>query len=166
MSICSIRNIVLVFGFSLMSLSSCIKEEIHVYEINEVELYSSASEKENLKTDEQFLSILYTDLFERSISNQQMERLYETYSSIGDKSLAVDMITKSLITSNSAKIPSDAEMRGDPKAFVEQAFKKFYVRKPTEQEVWFLKNQIEKNDELTAVDIYYAMLTADEYRYY
>ncbi|MDZ7847128.1 MAG: hypothetical protein U5L96_10355 [Owenweeksia sp.] len=40
---------------------SCKKEVVHQYEIEEVTLYTSASEKKNLKTDEQFIAILYTD---------------------------------------------------------------------------------------------------------
>ena len=48
---------VLLFG------SACMREVVDQYQVNDINLYSSASEKKNLKTDEQFISILYTDLF-------------------------------------------------------------------------------------------------------
>jgi hypothetical protein len=156
-----------VWGFlGLILLSACKKDVITQYQIRDVALYSSASEKKNLKSDEQFISIMYTDIFEKSISNEQMLSMNKAYTSIGDKSLIIDILTKGLLTDQGAKIPSMAQMRANPKAFVEETYKRFLIRLPSPQEEWFLMNQINNNSKLEPIDIYYAMLTSEEYRYY
>ena len=66
----------------------------------------------------------------------------------------------------SANIPTIAEMRAEPETFVQDTYKRFLVRLPSKQEEWFLINQIANNNKLEPVDIYYAVLTSDEYRYY
>lgn len=164
MSISSIKS---ALAIALVVLaSSCKREVVKQYDINDVNLYTSASEKKNLKTDEQFISILYTDLFETSISNTKLQQLNQAYTSMGDKSLVIDILIKSLLADPGAMLPTEQDMRNEPEAFVEETYKKLLVRKPTAQEQWFLVNQIEKNTDLEPIDIYYAMLTSDEYRYY
>lgn len=164
MNISSIKKYLAV---SIVLISfACKREVIQQYEINEVNLYTSASEKKNLKTDEQFISILYSDLFETGISNAKLQELNQAYTSIGDKYLVIDILIKSLMTDPGAKIPSESAMRSNPKDFVEKAYKNLLVRKPTPQEEWFLVNHIEKEKDLTPVDVYYSILTCDEYRYY
>ncbi len=146
---------------------SCSKEIIKEYEINDVTLYTSASEKKNLKSDEQFIAILYTDIYGKSISNSEFKALQKAYTSLGDKKIIIDiMIKASLADTVSAEIPTLSTMQSDPVAFVDDTYKRFLVRKPTQQETWFLVNQIEKNNGLKPIDIYYAMLTSEEYRYY
>lgn len=153
-------------GLMAILSTGCQKQVVTQYEIEDVELYSSASEKKNLKSDEQFISILYTDIFGKSITNGEMQTMNEAYTSIGDKSLIIDILIKSLLTDSSADIPGDSEMRANPSEFVKTTYKRFLVRKPTKQEEWFLVNQINQNKDLKTVDIYYALLTGDEYRYY
>ncbi len=145
---------------------SCQKEVVTQYQIRDVALYSSASEKKNLKSDEQFISIMYTDIFEKSITNEQLLSMNRAYTSIGDKSLIIDILIKGLLADQSAKIPSMAAMRAEPEKFVEETYKRFLIRLPSKQEEWFLVNQIANNSKLEPIDIYYAILTSDEYRYY
>ena len=147
-------------------LFSCQREVVEQYKLNDVNLYSSASEKKNLKTDEQFISILYTDLFGKSIDNEELKRLNKAYSSLGDKSLVIDIMIRSMLVNSDAIIADKNAMRARPEEFIEETYKRFLVRTPNEQEKWFLKNRIESNQELNPVDIYYALLTSDEYRYY
>ncbi len=146
--------------------TSCKKDMVTQYQIRDVELYSSASDKKNLKSDEQFISIMYTDIFEKSISNEQLLSMNKAYTSIGDKSLIIDILIKSLLADQSASIPTIAEMRADPETFVQDTYKRFLVRLPSKQEQWFLTNQIANNNKLEPIDIYYAVLTSEEYRYY
>ena len=90
----------------------------------------------------------------------------QAYTSIGDKSLIIDILIKSLLSDSAAEVPTDTEMRQDVEKFIEETYKRFLVRKPTKQEQWFVSNQIAKNPSLKPVDIYYSLLTSDEYRYY
>lgn len=145
---------------------SCKREVTKQYAIDEVELYTSASEKKNLKTDEQFISILYSDLFGTAITNTKLQELNQAYTSMGDKFLIIDILIKSMLADPAAQVPTKAAMDAQPESFVETAYKTLLVRNPTKQEEWFLVNQIEKNKTLEPIDIYYAILTSDEYRYY
>ena len=167
MSISSIRHIIHTCTLVLLVLlTSCKREVVEVYEIDDINLYTSASEKKNLKTDEQFISILYTDLFAQSIDNTELNKLNTAYSSMGDKSLVIDIIIRGLLTNSNAIVSTNTEMRADPDLFIEETYKRFFVRKPNEQEKWFLRNKIQENPALKPVDVYYALLTSDEYRYY
>jgi hypothetical protein len=160
----SIRSVSWLLALALVL--GCTKEEIKVYEVKPVTLYQSASEKSSLKSDDQFLAILFTDLYGKSISAQEMAILVKAYSSFGDKSLVINMMTKSMLADPSSSKPTDAAMRADVGAFVEETFMRFYVRKPTEQERWFFINRIEQDIQLRPIDIYYVLITANEYRYY
>lgn len=165
-SLTDILKVRLWCGLALLMATGCHKEVVKQYQIEDVKLYSSASEKKNLKSDEQFISILYTDLYGKSISNQELVNMNQAYTSIGDKSLIIDILIKSLLSDSAAEVPTDTEMRQDVAKFIEETYKRFLVRKPTKQEQWFLSNQIAKNPSLKPVDIYYSLLTSDEYRYY
>lgn len=155
-----------LYGCGLLLAVSCTKEEVKVFEVNPVTLYQSASEKSSLKSDDQFLAILFTDLYGKSISAQEMAVLVKAYSSFGDKSLVINMMTKSMLADPNSNKPSNADMRSDIASFVEEAFMRFYVRKPTEQERWFFINRIEQDTVLRPIDVYYVLITANEYRYY
>lgn len=115
-------------------LAGCQKEVVKQYQINEVNLYTSASEKKNLKTDEQFISILYTDVFGQAISNSDMQTLNRAYTSMGDKSLVIDILIKSMLSNTAAIITTDTEMRAGAETFVADTYKRFLVRKPSAQE--------------------------------
>ncbi len=150
----------------VFTLAACQREVVKQYEVEEITLYSSASEKQNLKSHDQFISILYTDVYGQSISNGEMQALKTAYTSLGDKSLVIEIMIKSLLADSRAKIPSRAEMLADPEAFVEDSYKRFLVRKPSPQESWYLLSEINNNETLSPLDIYFAMLTSEEYRYY
>ncbi|MDZ7847127.1 MAG: hypothetical protein U5L96_10350 [Owenweeksia sp.] len=49
---------------------------------------------------------------------------------------------------------------------MEDTYKRLLVRKPSKQESWYLVNEIANNSKLAPIDIYYTMLTSEEYRYY
>lgn len=164
MSTSSIRIWILAALFAIGV--SCKREVTKQYEIDEVNLYTSASEKKNLKSDEQFISILYSDLFGTAITNSKLQELNQAYTSLGDKSLIIDILIKSMLADPGALVPTTQAMRDEPEYFVQTAYKTLLVRKPTKQEEWFLINQIEKNEALEPMDIYYSMLTSEEYRYY
>ena len=167
MSISSIKYTgLLSFLVLYLLLVGCKQEVINQYEINDVNLYTSASEKKNLKTDEQFISILYTDLFGKSIDNNELKKLNTAYSSLGDKVLVIDIMIRSMLSNSQAIVSTNTQMRARPDDFIVETYKRFMVRQPTEQEKWFLRDRIKNNAAMKPIDIYYALLTSDEYRYY
>lgn len=161
------KKIVLPVCIVLVLLQfSCNKEQRAIYQVQEQELYQNSSEKKNLKTTTQFISIAYNDLFGTNITSAELTRLDVAYQSLGDKSVLEDMIVKSLINRGGVQVVSNTVMRADVAAFVESIYLRFYNRKPNEFEAWKMKDLIEKNTDVTPQMIYYSMMTSEEYRFY
>ena len=145
---------------------ACTKHKVNEYEINEVVVTTNHNNKKNLKSDLQFISIMYSDLVGNTIPSKKLKNLTTAYNSFGDKNIIIDRITRNFLLDPSADIPDDLEMRSDVKQFIKDTYKKFYVRNPNEAEIWYLEKSINENLDLTATDIYYAFLTSEEYKYY
>jgi len=156
---------ILALAFLLLQ-TSCNKEKRYIYQVQEQELYQSSAQKQNLKTTDQFISIAYSHLFGISITNNELTQYNVSLQALGDKATMQDMIVKSMINRPSVQLISNADMRLDIPAFVEQTYLRFYNRKPNEFERWKMKDLIEKNADVTPRMICYSMMTADEYRYY
>lgn len=147
-------------------LVACSAEDIYLYEVNQVSVSQSGVDKANQKSDIEFLSLAYADLFGSTISAQQLNSMVAAYSSMGDKTLIADMIIRNLLQVPGAQVPTNAQMRADVDAFINDTYKKFFIRDPGEYERWYLHKFITEDPEVTPVMVYYAFLTSDEYRYY
>lgn len=155
--------------FSLIAilwLSACQKEDVYLYEVDQVSVNQPGVNKANQKSDLEFLSLAYADLFGTTISADNLNIMVQAYASMGDKNLIADIIIRNLLNTPGARIPTDAEMRADVDGFISETYKKFYIREPGEYEVWYLKQLIEEDSDFSPEMIYYAFLTSDEYRYY
>ena len=150
----------------LSTLISCQSDHLYLYEVNPVEVKKDGVKKQNLKSDLEFLSLAYTDLFGQTLPDALLNRMVGAYASVGDKSLIADIIIRNLLNRPEAQIPDNTDMRADVKGFVIGTYKKFYVREPGEYERWYFENLINSNPDITPEIIYYAFLTSDEYRYY
>jgi len=125
----------------LCLLSACKQtEDLYIYEVNNVEVNQADVEKVNLKTDLEFVSIVYSDLFGSTLPAEELSQLVRTYNSMGDKKLVEDMIIKDLLTRSDVDMPTSADMFADSEQFVKDTYKRFYTRVPSEYELWFLKN--------------------------
>ncbi|MEL6649211.1 MAG: hypothetical protein AAFQ87_00255 [Bacteroidota bacterium] len=154
----------LVLGLSLVACQG--GQDVYLYEVNEVDIRSTNLEKNNLKSDLEFLSLVYSDLFGTTVPENTLTQMLNSYNSIGDKTLIADYLIRNMLNAPNAGVPSDQEMRGDVEAFIGATYKKFYVREASEYERWYLKQAIEQDPDLSPEQIYYAFLTSDEYRYY
>lgn len=147
-------------------LVSCDQEDIYLYEVNPVEVNQTGVEKVNQKSDLEFLSLAYADLFGTTISSSELNVMVQAYESMGDKTLIADIIIRNLLNTQGAKIPTNAEMRNDLDGFINDTYKKFFIRLPGEYEIWYLKQLITEDSDFSPEMVYYAFLTSDEYRYY
>lgn len=93
-----------------------------------------------------------------------MEDLKKIYESFGDKGVAEDLIIKNFLNDNSVQIPTNQEMEENISLFVTNAYKKVFNRAPNEAELWFLKDCIEKDSNISPEVVYYALMTSNEYR--
>jgi hypothetical protein len=150
----------------LIVFTSCKKETEYIYEVNDVQVSQENIGKGFPKSTIEFLSIAYSDIFGNTISQNQLNRLSLLYLAFGDKKLLEDLLIKNMINRPESLLPSNQTMRADVDLFVVNAYQKLYNRSPNELEVFTLKKNINENAQMTAVMVYYAMMTSDEYRYY
>jgi hypothetical protein len=157
---------VICFALSFIILTSCREDKSFLYEVNPVKVGQSGSDKNNVKTTIEFISIAYSDLFGTSITQQDLTKLSVAYNSFGDKKLIEDMIIRNFIKKPGIQMPTKVQMQNDIPAFVSNTYKRFYNREANEFELWYLKNEIEKDTSITPELIYYSFMTSNEYRYY
>lgn len=146
--------------------SSCEKETDYLYEVNPVTVQQNGNGKNNAKTTVEFITIAWADLFGSQIPQQDLVKLNTVYISFGDKKLIEDRIILNLLNRPGVQIPSVTNVNGDTLKFIENTYKKLYNRSPDAFEQYYLKEQIRVNTAMTAVVIWYALMSSDEYRYY
>lgn len=149
-----------------VTFSSCKKEKIYTYQVNDVNVDQTGATKPNVKSDLEIISIAYTDLFGATIPPDLLEDMSVAYQSFGDKRLMIDMIILNFLNNPGVQIPTDATMRADIGAFVAGTYRKFFVREPTAFEKWFVSDMIEKDADVTPELVYYGFMTSNEYRHY
>ena len=147
------------------SLWSC-KEKTYVYEVNDLTVSPNSGEKTKEKSTEQFVSIVYANMFQRGISSSEMVDLSDLIRSIGDKQIAYEVIIAKLMTDPELSLPSSSEMRNDMPKFVTETYRRFYVRDPSEAEKTWWINYIETRPDITPELVYYAFATSNEYYFY
>jgi len=160
--------------FAILILASCTKEreiiqEIdynYIYGIDTVYVYQSAADKTKQKTSYQYTSILYADLHQKSIPTNDLNEISRLTLAIGDKQLVNEMLLSNYLNSGNAIIPSNTEMRNDVGQFIEDTYKRFYLRKPTEIERYYLINLIESDTSITPEIVYSSFALSNEYLFY
>ncbi|MCS6917152.1 MAG: hypothetical protein RMK52_03610 [Chitinophagales bacterium] len=157
----------------LLLFASCKKEIIEkqqygqvVYEVNSTTLYQSNLEKTRLKSSEQFVSILYSDLFNETPSIKYLNDLTELFLSFGDKRLLQQLYLENLLQDPQLTLPSNAEMRSDIPAFVTDTYLRFYQRMPSEYEKYYFTQLISNDTTITPEQVYAAFIQSNEYQYY
>jgi hypothetical protein len=157
-----------LFLFLCLSVifSSCKKEYDTIYSVNKVKAANATVTKPNRKSTLEFVSILYSDLLGATVPQPELIKMISAYDAFGDGAVVEDLIVRNLMGRNGVLIPTQAEMKNNPDAFIESAYKRFLAREASEYEKWYFRTQIEKHSDLTPEVIYYVILTSDEYRYY
>lgn len=145
---------------------SCKKEKTYVYNVNDVTIEPDDGIKNNIKNTNEFISIAYADLFGAEISNSQLQKLNTAYTSFGDKKLIEDMVIRNFLNAPGLVIPSKQTMLADPATFVTNSYKKFFNRLPDAFESYFLIQLIQTDTSVAPGNLYYALMTSNEYRYY
>lgn len=158
----------MIFLFIMSILFGCKqeKEYQYVFEVNEENLYLSNVEKKKQKTPEQYISILYSNLFSTTVPPQDLSQLAEVRASIGDKQMADEMILNDFVNSGNSSTPTNQEMRANVDQFIEDTYIRFFLRKPSPYEVLELKQEIDGDVELTPEMIYQAFALSNEYKFY
>ena len=159
----------------MMGFGSCKKEtkvienvvyDNVIYDLDTLNLYTSNVDKTKQKSSAQYISILYADLFNRTISTKVLNDLDELKLSLGDKTLANELLLNSFVNETNVAVPAGTEMRDDVDAFIDETYIRFYLRKPTEYERHYLKELIMNDPGMTPELIYTAFAVSEEYQFY
>jgi hypothetical protein len=157
-----------LFALCLGTMSAaCTKTQVFdVYEVDPVSADPSGSTKVTEKSDIEFVSIVYSDLFESQITVDELTTLIGAYKSLGDRNIIIDRIIRAYLNDPGVVKPSNAAMRADVKQFIRNSFKRFLVREPDELELWYWNKEIVADTSMTVEQVYYVLLTTEEYKYY
>lgn len=150
---------ILLFSLALLS---CRKEEKYVYAVNTETVSEAGVKKPNVKTNTEFISITYSDIFGGTVPSTQLTKLQTGYLAFGDKGILEDLIIRGFLNKSGKKFPTT--IGSDVKLFISDAYKKIYNRLPNEYEIYYLEDLITKNPNITAEMFYYALMTSNEYR--
>ena len=161
------RQLLLYSILCILLFSSC-KEKTYIYEVNDILVTPNNAEKDKQKTTEQYLSILYANLYQKALSPNQLVNLSDIIASIGDKQVAYETVVAKMMSDSEVRalLPTAEEMRNDIELFIKNTYQRFFVRFPTEAEKTYWVNYIESHPNITPEHIYFAFATCDEYYFY
>jgi hypothetical protein len=145
--------------------TSCQKEEYR-YGLTSVDILQPSANKNKLKTAEQYVAVLYVNFFQKAISTKELVELERLVRSVGDKRLIYELIISNFLNSPDVILPTNAEMRADIAIFLEETYRRFYVRKPTQIELNYYKNYLENNSTVNPEMVYFAFAISDEFFFY
>ncbi|MFT4681450.1 MAG: hypothetical protein ACI9YU_001298 [Flavobacteriales bacterium] len=164
-SLTKLKYFVGVLMIAVLMLPSC-KEEEASYGLDNQHIRPSNAEKTKLKTPEQYVSILYANLFQTALSSDNLFEVSQCIQSVGDKDLVHEVIISNYMNDGGVELPSDAEMMADVEQFVIETYHRFLVREPSEAELQYFKNYINSNPNVNSEMVYFAFALSNEYQYY
>jgi hypothetical protein len=156
---------VLIFLILVLTFSSCKKDD-PVYDINQIQSHSYNANKNKLKSPFQYISILYANLFQKALSANELVEITRCIESVGDKELVHEVIISNFMNKDEVIIPSDSLMRADVNLFIEETYKRFYVRDISEAEREYFLNFFLLHPDVTSEMVYTAFALSNEYQFY
>ena len=160
-----IFNRFLVFIFAISIVSSCQKDDV-IYDINQLQSSSYNANKNKLKSVGQYISIVYANLFQQALSSNELVEITRCIESIGDKEVAHEIVLSNFMNSQDVILPSDSLMRADLDAFLEETYRRFFVRDITEAEREFFLNFLNSNPNVSSEMVYMSFALSNEYQFY
>ena len=159
------RKTILIVLSVFMSISSCKKDD-PIYDINQIQSNSYNANKNKLKSPFQYIAILYANLFQKALSANELVEITRCIESVGDKEIVHEVIISNFMNKEGVTIPSDSLMRTDLNSFIEEAYKRFYVRNITEAEREYFLNFFESHPNISSEMVYTAFSLSNEYQFY
>ncbi len=150
----------------LITILTACQRDFYVYEIDDQTILPVNSQKIKPKSVPQYISILYTNFFQRAISPNSMLSAQKAIESIGDKQVAFDILLSKYMNDPKVILPTKLEMEENPEAFIRSTYKRFLVREPTEAELNWMLNYISSRPNVTPEHFYFAFGTCNEHFHY
>ncbi|MEM1217284.1 MAG: hypothetical protein AAGH79_00155 [Bacteroidota bacterium] len=153
-------------AFLLLLATGCKKDTSYLYEVNTITINPNNGGKTKQKSQEQFINIAYANFFQEALAPNDLVDISKVVTSIGDKQIAFETIISKMIVDPNVVIPSNQEMRTNLETFIEETYKRFYVRIPTEAEKTWWINYLQSNTDVKPELVYFSFATSNEYYYY
>lgn len=157
---------VLRFAIILFLFFAVGCEKDKEYEVNEETILPPNANKTKLKTDQQYIAILYANLFQTALSSDDLFEASECVQSIGDKDLVHEVLISNYMNKPDVILPTNEEMRADVDGFITETYNRFLVRNPTEAERQYFKNYINTHPNVRPELVYFSFSLSNEYQYY
>ena len=163
----SYKVIIQLIVINILCFNIYCTKEIHLnYQVNAANIYETKAQKFKAKNEAEYISILYTNLYQKAIDPMVLFQAQSVLYSIGDQNVAKEMLLSGYFNNPNILITSNAEMRKDIPNFITETYKRFYLRYPSEAEKVYFTNYIKNKPEVTVEMIYTAFSTSDEYSFY
>lgn len=144
----------------------CRPEPKTHFELNGIEVTTQTAVKDRLKTPEQWVSIVYTNLFQAALPANELFDVSQVFSSIGDKDIAREVLLSNFFNTEGVELPTLQEMQADPDAFINETYLRFFVRLPTAAERTYVRNFLDNHPGMTPELVYMSFALSEEYLYY
>lgn len=155
----------ILLGLGLLAVLTACEKPV-VYQVNPESVAPPNADKSKLKSEEQYISILYANLFQKALSANELLDVTDVIFSIGDKDLAHEVVISNLMNRPDVKLPPDSLMRADIPGFIHETYERFLVREPTQAELTWFTNFIESHPDLSTEMVFFAFALSNEYLYY
>jgi hypothetical protein len=164
---CLARGFLILSGVMLLFLApGCRKEPDAHFLLNTHDVLPPNGQKERLKTTEQWVAILYTNLFQTGMSASNLYDVGEVFMSIGDQEIAREVLLSNFMNQEGVTLPTVEDMEANLDGFVEEAYMRFFVRMPSQAERTYVKGFITSHPGMTPELVYTSLALSTEYLYY
>lgn len=147
-------------------VQSCNKQPPVAYQVLTENVTKSSANKAKMKSEEQYISILYANLFQEALPANKLVEITNLISSIGDKEAAHELVISNFMNDPNVKMPKDDYMHKNPEKFIIETYERFLVRAPSEAEKTYFVNYIKSKPQLTVEMVYTSFALSNEYLYY
>ncbi len=133
---------VAVAGSTLLLIAGCSAEPDVTYGLQPLELNASNAEKDRVKSIDQWITILYADLFGEALGSAELFEVKQAFFSIGDQDIARATLVSNFMQDANVQLPDAGVMVQDPDGFIDDTYVRFLVRYPTEAERTWMRNYL------------------------
>ena len=156
----------LLLALIALTAIGCRPEPEASFELQGLEVTPGFAVKDRLKTNEQWVAIVHTNLFQSAMSANDLYNAARVFESIGDQSLAREVLLSNFFNQPNLSLMTRDEMLENLDAFLDETYLRFYTRFPTQAERTYVREVILNNPGMTPELVYMSFALSDEYRYY
>ena len=153
-------------GSILLLIAGCTAEPDVTYGLQQLELDASNAEKDRVKSIDQWITILYADLFGEALGSAELFEVKQAFFSVGDQDIARATLVSNFMQDANVQLPDAGVMVQDPDGFIDDTYVRFLVRYPTEAERTWMRNYLASNPTMTPELVYTAFALSEEYLHY